>query len=249
MNYRKITRDWVVVPLVGSIVLGMFLESKALASGNYSGYLESVISSFFFWTFLSNSNGYVVDKIDERWQWLETPVTRFIIGLIAMFVVTISVSTIILYIHLELYYGYTLKDVWEQMGFSMYLVPISITLILSLWLHGRDFLLEWKEAATKVERLKNEGLKSKFESLKNQVNPHFLFNSLNALSSLVYDDQKKAVDFIQKLSDVYRYVLDHQNDEVVPLQKEVDFLKSFVFLNKIRFGDNLKVSLENVDHI
>ena len=109
--------------------------------------------------------------------------------------------------------------------------------------------MEWRQAAIDVERLKSENLKSKFESLKSQVNPHFLFNSLNALSSLVYSDQDKATDFIQKLSEVYRYVLDHQNDEVVSLSEELDFVKSYIYLNQIRFGKNLTVDYRNFDNI
>ncbi len=79
------------------------------------------------------------------------------------------------------------------------------------------------------------------------MNPHFLFNSLNALSSLVYEDQDKAVEFIRKLAQVYRYVLDKKEEEVVPIADEVSFLENFVFLQKIRFGDNLefKLSLRN----
>ncbi len=100
-----------------------------------------------------------------------------------------------------------------------------------------------------MEKLKNESLSSKFESLKNQINPHFLFNSLNALSSLVHADQDKATQFIQKLSDVYRYVLDHQYDEVVPAKIEVEFAKSYVYLHKIRFGENLQVNFNGINSL
>ena len=138
----------------------------------------------------------------------------------------------------------------EKRGWwDLFQTPVIITIVISTVLHGRNFLFQWREAALNVEKLKNESLSSKFESLKNQINPHFLFNSLNALSSLVHADQDKATQFIQKLSEVYRYVLDHQYDEVVPAKIEVEFAKSYVYLNKIRFGKNLQVNFNGINSL
>jgi LytS/YehU family sensor histidine kinase len=89
-----------------------------------------------------------------------------------------------------------------------------------------------------------ENFVARFENLKSQVNPHFLFNSFNALTNLVYEDQDKAAKFIKKLSDVYRYVLDTRDREVVSLEEEMDFLKSYVFLQQIRFGEKLKIDIQ-----
>ena len=75
------------------------------------------------------------------------------------------------------------------------------------------------------------------KALRNQVNPHFLFNSLNALTNLVYEDQDKAAKFIKQLSEVYRYLLDTRDKEIVPLEEEKKFLNSYLFLQQIRFGD------------
>jgi len=82
-------------------------------------------------------------------------------------------------------------------------------------------------------------LNYKYESLRNQINPHFLFNSLNVLSDLVYDNQKIAVKFIQQMSDLFRYVLDSRDKELVPLSDELEFIQSFTFLLKTRFEDKL----------
>ena len=82
---------------------------------------------------------------------------------------------------------------------------------------------------------------TRYESLKNQVNPHFLFNSLNALTNLVYEDQDLAADFIRQLSKVYRYVLETRSKEVVSLETEMKFVESYLFLQHIRFDDKLRV--------
>lgn len=244
---KKIFTNWLLIPFVGSLVICFIVE--ALQGGDFKEYIESVVVSMAYWSLLANGNGYVIELIDKRWTWIEAPVKRTAAGVVAMIVVTFIISTLVIYVFIEFYLGYSFADQWERDGLLMYVIPFSITLIISLWLHGRGFLLEWREAAMNVERLKTENIKSKFESLRNQVNPHFLFNSLNALTSLVYDDQTKAVKFIQKLSDVYRYVLDHQNDEIVSLEKELKFLESFIYLNKIRFGENLHAELPDIGEV
>jgi len=85
--------------------------------------------------------------------------------------------------------------------------------------------------------------KYKYSTLKNQVNPHFLFNSLNVLSGLIYQDTDKADDFVGKLANIYRYVLDVQDEEVVSLTQELEFIKDYLFLQSIRFGDNLQYKI------
>ncbi|MBN1339934.1 MAG: histidine kinase [Bacteroidales bacterium] len=92
--------------------------------------------------------------------------------------------------------------------------------------------------------LQEENIISQFESLKAQVNPHFLFNSLNVLSSLIYIDQDKAAKFVRQLSRVYRYVLDFKDKDLVKLKDELPFLESYIFLLKTRFDKNLVVETD-----
>ena len=89
-----------------------------------------------------------------------------------------------------------------------------------------------------------EMILARFETLKNQVNPHFLFNSLNVLSSLVHEDPDLAESFIAKLTRVYRYVLDLKDETLVPLDRELNFANSYFFLQQIRFGNNLQLYIE-----
>lgn len=98
------------------------------------------------------------------------------------------------------------------------------------------------ENARQLYGLQRENIKSQFEVLKNQVNPHFLFNSLNVLSSLIYIDKDAAAKFVRQLSKVYRYVLEYKDKETVSLQNELDFLESYIFLLKTRFDKNLVIS-------
>jgi LytS/YehU family sensor histidine kinase len=105
------------------------------------------------------------------------------------------------------------------------------------------FFKNWKEAAVQQEKLKREQLALQYETLKSQVNPHFLFNNLNSLTSLISSNPGKAIDFVKKLSEVYRYVLDQKDQELVRLETEMEFVNSYIFLQKIRFGENLEVQI------
>lgn len=103
-------------------------------------------------------------------------------------------------------------------------------------LHAEKALLELKNA-----RQERENIRSRFEALKNQVNPHFLFNSLNALSTLVHEDADLAESFILKLTRIYRYVLDLNDRTLISLEDELGFIDNYLFLQQIRFGNNLRL--------
>jgi PAS domain S-box-containing protein len=100
------------------------------------------------------------------------------------------------------------------------------------------------EARTQLINVQKENLQSQFEVLKQQVNPHFLFNSLNVLTSLIKLEPDLAENFSEQLSKVYRYVLENKDNELVSIKTELDFLKSYIFLLDIRFVDKLKVNIK-----
>jgi two-component system, LytTR family, sensor kinase len=115
----------------------------------------------------------------------------------------------------------------------------SITIFVAAIYESVYFFEQWKKTIIESEGLKRVNMQSQFETLKNQVNPHFLFNSLNTLMSLIPENAGLAEEFTQRLSDVYRYVLNHQNKELVSLQTEMSFVEDYIFLQQIRFGSNL----------
>jgi PAS domain S-box-containing protein len=101
--------------------------------------------------------------------------------------------------------------------------------------------LKLTEANTQLIRLQKENLQSQFEVLRQQVNPHFLFNSLNVLTSLIKLEPDLAEQFTEHLSKVYRYVLENKDNDLVSLQTELDFLDAYIFLLNIRFMDKIVV--------
>jgi two-component system LytT family sensor kinase len=106
------------------------------------------------------------------------------------------------------------------------------------------FINALKESVQEKEALKRESLNAQLETLRTQVNPHFLFNNLNTLASLIPENPTHAVDFVQQLSKVYRYVLEVKDEKSIPLQDELDVVKAYTFLLQTRFGKNLEVNID-----
>ena len=121
-----------------------------------------------------------------------------------------------------------------------YTVATLMIVILVATLYESAFLYDrWRRSIVEAEQLRREHAESQLEGLKNQVNPHFLFNSLNTLAYLIPEDPQRAVQFVQKLSKSYRYILEIRDKKLITLREELDFLHAYLFLLQERFGDNL----------
>jgi len=102
---------------------------------------------------------------------------------------------------------------------------------------------KWKSSVTETGRLQSAYHKSRLLSLKRQINPHFLFNCFNTLSSLINEDEKEAEQFLDELTKVYRYLLKGDDEQLVTLAEELKFANSYLYLNKTRFGTALEVEI------
>ncbi len=122
---------------------------------------------------------------------------------------------------------------------------VSFIMLLYLSVEVGIYLLErWRESLADLERFKKEKAEYQFEMLRMQVNPHFLFNSLNTLSSLIFHDPDKASVFIRKLSYVYRYVLETRNTVMLSLDEEMEFVSAFIYLLELRLHEKLMFEIK-----
>lgn len=121
---------------------------------------------------------------------------------------------------------------------SLFMVVLCVSVYESVY-----FFSKLKQSLLESEQLKRANVQAQLDTLKSQVNPHFLFNSLNTLSSIIPEDQPKAVDFVQKLSKVYRYILEIRDQEAISLEEELECLDAYSFLLKSRFGDNISIDI------
>ncbi|HUS00556.1 MAG TPA: histidine kinase, partial [Chitinophagaceae bacterium] len=104
-----------------------------------------------------------------------------------------------------------------------------------------------EKSVKKVERLQKEKIQSQFETLRNQVNPHFLFNSFNTLITIIEDDPKMAVEYVEQLSDFFRNIVNYRDKDVIALKEEIELLKTYFFLQQKRFGKNLSLNIDLSD--
>lgn len=206
---------------------------------SFIDYLKVGLGSAIMWNVMWIGNDWSSHYLSERISWQERPIRRLVVGTVAMVLITMGA----VYFVAGFYYVALGVDISKDLRVTL-IASFAITIFISLFLHGRSFLYSWREAAVTAAQLQKETIKSQYESLRSQVNPHFLFNSLNALTNLVYEDQDKAAKFIKQLSDVYRYVLETRDRELVSTEEELKFLNSYLYLQQIRFGNKLKVEID-----
>jgi sensor histidine kinase YesM len=133
--------------------------------------------------------------------------------------------------------GYT----FERANLINCMITGFISTLINMSLYETVGFFQWTKASEfQAEQLRKEQLQTQYDSLKEQVNPHFLFNSLNSLSSLIATDPDKAEEFVVEMSRVYRYLLRSNEEQLTTLQKEVDFIESYNLLLKTRFGNGFQ---------
>ena len=239
---RKQIIESILIFLFGGLFMGYLMCSTCFEQ------IETAISTISYsgliWLFLWKGNELLVIQTDKRLPWLEAPQKRFFISFGLMLVYTILASSIISYVFYIMIFKQDFNAQVTENIIQTVVSSIIFTSFIMLIFISISFFKSWRQAAINEEKFRKEHISSQYEALKNQVNPHFLFNSLNALSSLVYENQDKAVEFINRLSDVYRYVLDTRDKEVVRLSDEMEFVSAFLQLQYARHESNLNVSID-----
>lgn len=181
-------------------------------------------------------------RLDRRYPWLKNPFKKLVLT-IAIEVIIVLVVVVVVKIIFLVIYQQSFDELFKQLS-DGFLWAVCLTVFGIAIANGSLFYKNWKQSALNEEILKREKLAIEYEALRLQVNPHFLFNSLTALTTLVHQDPDKAEAFIRKFSDVYRYVLENKNLEVVSLQNELHLIENMAYLYQYRHGNNLQIALE-----
>jgi hypothetical protein len=194
-----------------------------------------------FFNLNSEGNLYFDRYLDRKLPWIYFPNKRLLVQ--SVFILVWSVLTIgVLYM-----IWYFLNDGALRYPQFLFFIFITSVLFLTAFIgisHAANFIKQWKTSLQEVEKLEREKLKADYKALQNQVNPHFLFNSLNVLISEIKHNPDTAEMFARKLSQVYRYVLQSKNHDLISLKKEVAFIRSYIYLHQVRVGDALDVSID-----
>lgn len=208
-----------------------------------SDYLTAALFSTFY-TFLSwHACIWIFHFVLKKYPDLQQLMKRILIEyiLITIIIVFINSGCALVIDFLIMQEDFTPKEVY--LGWRITLLALIFSYGVTAVYEGVYFLNQLTAKIIETEKLKSENIQSQFEVLKNQVNPHFLFNSLNTLAAIIPENPVLAVDFTQKLSAVYRYILQNKDKELVPLSTELEFVQAYIFLQKIRFGDNFRVNI------
>lgn len=227
--------------LIGLAVSLIFVDDFAFTAHWMRRFLiEYFLYSFLISCLLSGGINRLIIFSSRRISWLESPIKRLAFDFFVVVAYTFLVSLILTTFFAIYVWGFLTWATISWWGLiQSTLLPILIALGITIFYTSRSFLLEWKRAVVAAEQMKNEHLAGQYQGLKNQLNPHFLFNSLNVLSSLIYEDQDQANKFLEELAHIYRYVLDVQDERLVDLSRELAFSRSYLELQKLRFGEKL----------
>ena len=205
----------------------------------FRSYMYVGAFTFTMWILLWRGNAILTDYMSSKISWIEHPGKRFVTGVLTTVAYTLLAVVAIIFVFDSLL-GFTFSGDYRP----TVVISVGLTLLISLFLHCREFLLFWRKATFDIARFQRESIAAKYEALKNQVNPSFLFHSLNSLSGLIYENEEQAVRDIKALADVYRYVLDTREKEIVPVSAELEFLRSYAFLLEIRYSLDLRIRVD-----
>ncbi|MCX6253648.1 MAG: histidine kinase [Bacteroidia bacterium] len=240
----RFSRWNLIIPIIIGFIIALLSYPQGFRSAKFIPFL--VIYSLSIGIPFMKTYDYIEWKLEQYIPWLTRPNLRFFLTAFLEITIGILILTAVNYIIFILIQRQGIDILYSKTSEGLKYM-ISFTIAGSILINSSHFFKSWKQAAVNEEKLKREKLAIEYEALKNQVNPHFLFNSLTALSSLVYKDQHKAVTFIREFSNVFRYVLESREKEVVDFVTEKKLLESVSYLNQIRYEDALQIKINLSD--
>jgi hypothetical protein len=210
-----------------------------------SGLLINFSYTTLYGFMLYYANAILFMKLDDIFSKERFNSKRILIGFIGSFIISVGVIFLLRIFEDVIIEGSSLTLFFEKEKFSNYLVTIIMTFVVTLAFHTFYFYKAYQESRLKEQKIIAGTANAKFESLKNQIDPHFLFNSLNVLSSLIEENPENAQQFTTSLSKIYRYVLEQKDKELVTVSEELAFAKTYMKLLKMRFENSITFELPN----
>lgn len=236
----KSYKNIVLTFIIGCLV---FLAGNLLSGGfNFKSINEFLIDFIFYQLYsfvLGYSNMYFFDYLRTR-QWKEySTLKRIIYGVLGSTIITLIGLFVLRAITEVVVNGKTFNEFLSAQRFVHYQFGLWITLTIVAIFHFVYYYNKYQQNKIKEQKVIAGTASAKFDALKNQLDPHFLFNSLNVLTSLIEENPENAQKFTTSLSKVYRYVLEQKNKELVTVDEELEFAKTYMSLLKMRFEDSI----------
>lgn len=244
MSRQKLNDKWFrflgipFIAFMGHIIFYNRNDAGDQRFGFWIIYLLSVAETMILW----EVNRLVFLYYRNRFPDLHETKQRILHAFIASMIVTIVLRALNIYL-------YDQTKFWgHRFPLEAYLHAIAVALLFVIVVGGvyeaTYYFRSWKDTAVEAEALKKENLQTQFDSLKVQINPHFLFNSLGSLSSLIEENPKQAQTFVNEMASVYRYLLQSNEKGLVTLQNEINFIEAYTGMLTTRFPEGLRVTID-----
>ena len=202
------------------------------------------VTAFVLFMITWEANDWLIRR--SRKKSVKNELTKNILILSFTVLIVLSVASVVYYLGTFKYShicNIQSDDPWGVYKLDL-LRAFGLSLIFSIFNQFFSISKDKRNLEISVLELKQEMVASRYSSLKSQISPHFLFNSLNTLTSLMYEDRDLASDFVTRLASCYRYILDNREQDLVSLSKELQFLDSFIFMMTVRHKSAIEISTD-----
>lgn len=225
------------IPAVALLVPLLYQTELGVPYWNHV--LVAFIYTFVYW----QGNAFIVNKLRYAYPEYKQTGKRLLFEVLAILAYNFMVAMLLTYITYEILGKPLNLEAYRRNFIS----GSSISLFITSIYESYYFFQQWKYSLVQAEKTKRAELRSRYENLKGQVNPHFLFNALNTLMAMIPEYPEKATLYTEKLAGLYRYALKQPKDGLVFLAEELHFAAAFFYLNQVRFEKALKweVAIEN----
>ncbi len=228
ISWRKLLLHQAFILILTGILFG--LEYITKPDCGWDGLFITYYYSFFCWNGSIAITFFCVRFIGS----IEKTVLRVVINIISILIYILGV------VYMSKEHFFPNSDIEFLID---YITCTTVTTIVCTVYLTLDYFKLYKEKVNETEALKRLQVENELKILSNQVNPHFLFNSLNTLMAIIPEDAQKAVHFTESFSKVYRYSLQNRNSDTVALKEEIDLINNYCYLLKIRFGENFQCDI------
>ncbi|MFY0631292.1 MAG: 2TM domain-containing protein [Flavobacteriaceae bacterium] len=231
------------ITLFFTLLFGVLMP---LPNFSFENLWKSFVISGLFSYGMGFGNGLINNYLSSKWDWITQTNQRVSAGIITTVLYTVPLVLGINYLMIVVWGKGDPANFFVGNNFWRHLFYVILSLGVSTFFHARGFMRNWKDSMTQKTTRQEIVAKTetaKFESLKSQIDPHFLFNSLNVLTSLIGENPYQAEKFTTKLSKIYRYVLEQRNKDLIPLTEELRFAKTYMELLGMRFEDAVQFEI------
>jgi sensor histidine kinase YesM len=235
-----ITATKVLVGLTLVCILAQYLFQSSTTWEDIKSWI--IINSLFNYPFYF-ANEYLSKYLNKVLPWNADLRRRAILGTLITFVVNLVVIYCVVTVVSVIVFNAPWDYVFTSQGRGTILTTLVIVTLLILLFHSIEFLKASQKNRLISEQLRKEKVSAELDALKAQVNPHFLFNSFNVLSGLIDEEPRQAQRFLKGLSNIYRHILEHRDEDFVSLEEELDFAREFIKLQQVRFEEGIILNI------